>query len=87
MPSTTLYVAAFKSELFRLSCNYFVIIVVADAVTCHHKFNTIYVQALEHSKRAVELSDSNEAKSDAYHLQGGILKDLGRMEEAEGVSP
>ena len=47
----------------------------------------MYVQALEHSKRAVELSDSNEARSDAYHLQGGILKDLGRMEEAEGVSP
>ena len=45
------------------------------------------MQALEYSERAVELSNSNEAKSDAYHLQGGILKDLGRMEEAERVSP
>ena len=45
------------------------------------------MQALEHSERAVELSSSDDAKSEAFHLQGGILKDLGRMEDAERVSP
>ena len=69
-----------------LSHNYFIVIIVVSAVTsCHMKLNL--PQALEHSEKAVKLSSSDEAKSDVYHLQGGILKDLGRMEEAEGVSP
>lgn len=44
------------------------------------------IQALEHSEAAVELCTSNETKSDAYHVRGSVLKDLGRMEEAESVS-
>ena len=34
---------------------------------------------------AVNLSTSNETKAEAYHLQGGILKDLGEMDKAEKV--
>lgn len=44
------------------------------------------MQALEHARKAIEFSNSNSTKADAYHLQGGVLKDLKRMEEAETVS-
>ena len=44
------------------------------------------MQALEHSEKAVELSSSDVAKSEASHVLGGIQKDLGLMEEAKRVS-
>ena len=43
------------------------------------------VQVLEHSSMAIRLSEPGAA-AEAYHLHGGALKDLGRLQEAEEVS-
>ena len=43
------------------------------------------MQALQYLSHAVELHDSSELKADALHLQGGLLKDIGRLEDAEEV--
>lgn len=41
-------------------------------------------QALEHSVKAVQFSDPTSG-ADAYHTHGTILKDVGRLSEAEQV--
>lgn len=35
--------------------------------------------------RAVELSDAMETRADSLHLKAGVLKDLGKLEQAEEV--
>lgn len=47
-------------------------------------FPCAFAQALVHSTKAVLLTPSSSA-ADAYHLHGGILKDLGRLQEAAQV--
>lgn len=42
-------------------------------------------QALNHSKLAVDYSSDQLSKAEALHVNGGILKDLGHLEQAEKV--
>lgn len=46
----------------------------------------LHAKALEHSSKAVELGlGEHTANAEAFHIHGGILKDLGRLNEAEEV--
>ncbi len=44
----------------------------------------ITIQAVKYSSRAVQLSKGGSLP-EAHHLHGSILKDLGRLKEAEEV--
>ena len=63
----------------------FSLMTIIIAIDCYIWTITLYItQAVRHSAKAVQFSDPS-SRAEAYHTHGTILKDIGRLSEAEKV--